>query len=168
MPSLFAVYLGGRAPKCNTELHDVVFVVGETLKDCKNQLVEKWFGDSTKIHVDSYIKLDAVDGHVVKLQKQAPKSDLKLYFINLGAYRKGHFTEFHENRLYVCKDKMEAKARAKKECCDGMDQVHTDDLFEVDDLIEISEVEGYHLDLSPQAGAVAPDPVNGYLPLAKI
>ena len=25
---LFAVYLGGRAPKCNTELHDVVFVVG--------------------------------------------------------------------------------------------------------------------------------------------
>ncbi len=27
-PKLFAVYLGGRAPKCNTELHDVVFVVG--------------------------------------------------------------------------------------------------------------------------------------------
>lgn len=27
---LSAVYLGGRAPKCNTELHDVVFVAGDT------------------------------------------------------------------------------------------------------------------------------------------
>lgn len=25
---LFAVYLGGRADRCNIELHDVVFVVG--------------------------------------------------------------------------------------------------------------------------------------------
>ena len=30
---LFAVCLGGRAPKCNTELHDVVFVVGARVED---------------------------------------------------------------------------------------------------------------------------------------
>ena len=29
---LFAVYLGGRAPKANIELHDVVFVVGESIE----------------------------------------------------------------------------------------------------------------------------------------
>jgi len=31
---LFAVYLGGRAPRCNTELHDVVFVAGEAIEAC--------------------------------------------------------------------------------------------------------------------------------------
>ena len=168
MPYLFAVYLGGRAPKCNTELHDVVFVVGETLKDCRNQIVEKWFGTPNKLHVDSYMRLDTVDSHRLSLRKDKPVSELKLYFINLGAYQKGHFTEFHENRLYVCKDKMEAKARAKTELCGGMDQVHTDDLFEVDDLIEISEVAGYHLELVAEAGLPAPIPINGYLPLERI
>ncbi len=29
---LFAVYLGGRAPGANIELHDVVFIVGPTIE----------------------------------------------------------------------------------------------------------------------------------------
>src|SRR4051812_15152382 len=98
MKSLFAVYLGGRAPKCNTELHDVVFVVGENLAECKNQLVEKWFGDPDRLHVDSYMKMDVVDGHELFLETTPnEKQSKKLYFINLGAYRKGSFTEIHEN-----------------------------------------------------------------------
>ena len=28
---LFAVYLGGRVPRCNTELHDVDFTVGSSI-----------------------------------------------------------------------------------------------------------------------------------------
>lgn len=30
---LFAVYLGGRADRCNIELHDVVFVVGSCIEE---------------------------------------------------------------------------------------------------------------------------------------
>ncbi len=172
MSSLFAVYLGGRAPKCNTELHDVVFVVGDSLRDTKTQLVEKWFGSAERFHVDSYIQLDTVDGHTLKLSPEKSQNDLKLYFVNLGAYKPGHFTEFHENRLYVAKDKMECKARAKKELCEGMEQVHTDDLFEVDDviddLIELEEVEGLYLHLQPKAGAETPAPTNGWLAFNKI
>ena len=33
---LFAVYLGGRAKKCNTELHDVVFSYGNKIEDTYN------------------------------------------------------------------------------------------------------------------------------------
>ena len=43
-PKLFAVYLGGRAPKCNTELHDVVFAVGASIEDTYDRLLELWFG----------------------------------------------------------------------------------------------------------------------------
>lgn len=35
---LFSVFLGGRADKCNTELHDVVFTLGEKIEDTYNDL----------------------------------------------------------------------------------------------------------------------------------
>ncbi len=169
MAKLFAVYLGGRAPKCNTELHDVVFAVGDSLKDCKNQLCEQWFGSQEQLHVDSWIEMTHVDGHKLSLTKHsATHSPLKLYFVNLGAYKPGQFTEFHENRFYVCTSKEEAKARAKSELCvEGFNQVHTDDLFEVDDLLEISEISGYKLELSPDPSP-ASQPNNAWLPMTKI
>ena len=39
---LFAVYLGGRAPKGNTEIHDVVFATGRAIEDTYEQLMDKW------------------------------------------------------------------------------------------------------------------------------
>ena len=53
---LFAVYLGGRAAKCNTELHDVVF--GGRPHDrgrLTRSSVDKWFGDPTRLHLDSWL-----------------------------------------------------------------------------------------------------------------
>ena len=41
---LFAVYLGGYASKCNTELYDVAFVVGERIEVICAQLRVQWFG----------------------------------------------------------------------------------------------------------------------------
>ena len=41
MLRLFSVNLGGRADGCNTELHDTVFVVGESLEATYPQLVQK-------------------------------------------------------------------------------------------------------------------------------
>ncbi len=37
---LFSVFLGGRAKKCNTELHDVVFTCGQSIKDTYYDLLE--------------------------------------------------------------------------------------------------------------------------------
>ncbi|MGE8593766.1 MAG: DUF1543 domain-containing protein, partial [Acinetobacter faecalis] len=36
--------LGGRHARANTEVHDVVLAVGETLKDIYPQLKNAWFG----------------------------------------------------------------------------------------------------------------------------
>jgi len=159
---LFAVYLGGRAPRCNTELHDVVFVTGESIEASYERLMDKWFGDPLRLHIDSWIELRIVDGHRVSLQPQAATADKKLYFINLGAYQPGQFTELHANAFLVAATEPEVKRRAKAALLRGAQQVHTDDLFDVDDCLEIVEVDGQHVHLEPTSENVILEPQNGY------
>ncbi len=57
MLKLFAVLLGGRATGCHIELHDVVFIVGNSLEETYPRLVHKWFGHHKRLHVDSSVEL---------------------------------------------------------------------------------------------------------------
>jgi hypothetical protein len=165
---LFAVVLGGEAEKSNTELHDVVFAVGTSIEDCYFQLLEKWFGLPEKMHIDSYMELDVVDGYEISLHKdKSDNSDKKLFFINLGAYKKGDFMEHHANTFLVGKLATEIKKRAKEKLLKGFDEVHKDDLYEVDDMIAIEELDGYHVHLTPTEKIESLNPVNGYHVLPK-
>lgn len=159
---LFAVYLGGRAPRCNTELHDVVFVAGESVDSCYERLMDKWFGDPLRLHIDSWLELKVVDGYRISLQSHPPVSDKKLYFINLGAYLPGHFTELHANAFIVAANEAEVKKRAKAELLRGTQSVHTDDLFDIDDCLEIAEVDGQHIHLEPTLESVPLNPHSAY------
>ena len=159
---LFAVYLGGRAPRCNTELHDVVFVVGESIEASYPRLMDKWFGDPLRLHIDSWIELRAVDGWRILLRPEAPAGGNKLYFINLGAYLPGQFTEVHANAFVVAASEAAVKQRAKAELLRGAQSVHTDDLYDIDDCLEIAEVDGHHVHLEPATDQAPLDPHNGY------
>jgi hypothetical protein len=161
-PKVFAVYLGGRAPRCNTELHDVVFTVGASIEETHERLLSLWFGSPEGLHIDSWVELTVVDGHRVVLSARAVQSDKKLYFVNLGAYADGQFAELHANALLVASSEREAKRRAKSMLLIGCWAVHTDDLFEVDDCLEIGSVDGYHIFLEPTSDADALIPNNGY------
>ncbi|HEY3915115.1 MAG TPA: DUF1543 domain-containing protein [Verrucomicrobiae bacterium] len=144
---LFAVYLGGRAPRCNTELHDVVFIVGESIETSYERILDKWFGDPLQMHIDSWVELRCVDGYRISVQSSTSTSSKKLYFINLGAYLPGKFTELHANAFMVAEGEVEVKKRAKGELLRGTQSVHTDDLYDVDDCLEIAEVDGQHVHL---------------------
>ena len=96
---LFSVFLGGRAHKCNTELHDVVFTLGERIEDTYTDLLGKWFGLPDRLHIDSWVDLNIVEGYKISLSKKKNKSNKKLYFINLGAYEKNKFEELHESKV---------------------------------------------------------------------
>ena len=159
---LFAIYLGGRAPRCNTELHDVVFVVGESIETSYERLMDKWFGDPLRLHIDSWIELRCVDGYGISLRPSPAASDRKLYFINLGAYLPGQFTELHANAFVVAGSEAEVKQRAKAELLRGAQSVHTDDLFEIDDCLEIAEVDGQHVHLEFTSEKQSFEPQNGY------
>ncbi len=160
---VFAMYLGGRAPKCNTELHDVVFAVGETIEDTYEQLLDKWFGTPQGLHIDSWIALDVVDGYKITVSDIKPGAGKRLYFINLGAYLDGQFTELHANTFIVAESEQEAKLLGKHNLFKNWPgPVHTDDLYEVDDCLELSAIGSYHIALEKTDEAVELRPTNGY------
>jgi Domain of Unknown Function (DUF1543) len=159
---LFAVYLGGRAAKCNTELHDVVFVAGPSIEATYERLMDKWFGDPLELHIDSWVELRVIDGFRVSLRPAPAAGGLKLFFINLGAYLPGQFTEVHANAFVVAETEREVKQRAKAELLRGAQSVHTDDLYDIDDCLEIAEVDGHHIHLEPTADTQPFEPNNGY------
>jgi len=160
---LFAVYLGGSAPKGNTELHDVVFAVGAGIEDTYEQLMDKWFGTPEGLHLDSWMELDIVDGHKVTLIEQKSEQKEKLYFVNLGAYSDGQFTEIHASKFLVAENAREAKARAKAELLKNWPgPVHKDDLYEVDDCLELGTVGRYFISLEKTTLPENLKPTNGY------
>ncbi len=164
---LFSVFLGGRADKCNTELHDVVFTLGEKIEDTYNDLLQKWFGLPDRLHIDSWVDLNIVEGYRISLSKNKKKSNKKLYFVNLGAYEKNRFEELHESKFMVDVNKVNVKKRAKELLLVGKEQVHLDDLFDVDDCIEIKKVSGYYINLEKTSIQNNLKFNNGYKPIPK-
>lgn len=175
-PKLFAVYLGGRADRCNIELHDVVFVVGSSIEETYPLLAKKWFGNLNHFHIDSYLHLKNIDGYEIELSKEAflEKTSKKLYFINLGAYKPHEFTEYHESAFYVAEDAPEAIRRAKSELCQGLHTIHKDDVvlldrvsqeFDVDDILEIENVDEYFISLKPSSSQEQTFPNSAYIRL---
>lgn len=151
MLKLFAVMLGGRAPGCNTELHDVVFVVSDNIQNAYPKLVKKWFGEIRSLHIDSVAEVSIVDGHEISFSKTKPATTKKLFFVNLGGYEANYFGERHEADFFVADEIKEAVAKAKSRMGLNWHLQHTDDKLVVDDILEVQEIDGYHLCLTPIA-----------------
>lgn len=164
---LFAVCLGGRAEGCNVELHDVVFAAGGSLEGIHHQLLDRWFGAPEGLHVDAWAQLDRVPGFRVSLKKTPAEAGKRLYFINIGGYVAGEFGERHAYGFYAGADKAEVKARAKRELLAGKESVHRDDLFEIDDVVEIAPGDGWHVHLIPDDDAGEAPVTNGYFPIPR-
>jgi len=64
---LYLVVVGGRAKKANIELHDVRWVVGSKIEDTYDTLRNDWFGSSKGLHIDSYKRIQYIDGHKINL-----------------------------------------------------------------------------------------------------
>ena len=65
---LYLVVLGGKANKANVELHDVRWVVGSKIEDTFDVLRNDWFGNFEGLHIDSYKKINYVDGYKITLK----------------------------------------------------------------------------------------------------
>ena len=122
---LYLVVLGGRANKANIELHDVRWVLGSKIEDTFDELRKGWFGNIEGLHIDSYKKINYVDGYKITL-KNIENNKLKdnkfysvnntrknLWFVNIGGYDPSSMQEKHEFGLVVASSKFEAKNIAK-------------------------------------------------------
>lgn len=152
MPSLFIVMLGGRHARANTEVHDVVLAVGDSLEDTYAQLKQAWFGEQTGLHIDAWAKINGVDFEGKNYQLQftdaAPnQADEKLWLINLGGYDAREFGELHRYVLVMAQNAMVAKQRGKAYFAQHWQKQHTDHVLDVDDCIAIDHVHGRYVQL---------------------
>lgn len=167
---LYLVYVGGTAPKANIELHDVRFVVGESIEATFPQLRQQWFGSQQGIHMDSFMHVHHIDGYRIELSREPVEQSKKLFFVNYGGYYPGRIAEFHDFTLVVAKSAEEAKqlgkASVQQQGLAKALEFHKDDLLEVDDCLQIDLLDGWHIRLIHDGGSQQLEPDwMGYRPL---
>ena len=169
---LFLVVVGGRSPKANIELHDVRWVIGSKIEDTFDQLRNDWFGSDNGLHIDSYKKIDSIDGYKInlinkesrepqnKISKKGRISNKKLWFVNIGGYDPNSMQEKHEFGLIVAISASEAKNKAKQKWLIEYKQKHKDDISnvkkftDVDDCEVIKNIKNWEIELIPDSDYV--------------
>ena len=145
--SLFIVVLGGRALRSNIEMHDVRWVLGESIEDTFPELRNQWLGKKTGLHIDSYKRIQYVDGYKIEISKSNKdnsinphEEDQSLWFINLGGYDPNKMYEEHEFTLVVAKKAIDAKKKARKNWESNVKNKHNDDCSGIKDLEQVDDV----------------------------
>lgn len=131
--SLFVVSLGGKVLGGNLEVHDVRFVIADTIDETIPLVKEAWFGIETKLHLDSYLTLSHVDGYKIELTNHNINDNMapKLYCVHFGGYRPEWSQEIHRLGFYVATSENEAKERARFDGESFEIQGHVDAVIDV-------------------------------------
>ena len=163
--SLFLVVLGGRAKKANVELHDVRWVIGSKIEDTYKVLRRDWFGAQEGLHIDSYKKINFVDGYKINIkniENNKPKKNKSLFgmsnknnlwFVNIGGYDPRSMQEKHEFGLVVASSSLDAKNKAKSKWLIGCKKKHKDNIYSlrnfgnVDDCELIKTIDNWEIEL---------------------
>jgi len=149
MNKLFMAVLGGNCGDSNIEVHDVRFVVGETIDQCIPELRRQWFGDAKGLHLDSYTELTHIDGYDIEVTSEENDDAAQLFFINVGGYRANKCLEFHDIGLFVADTEAAAKKQALSSLLQGYEETHRDDVYQVDNCLRLSNLGAYHVKLTP-------------------
>lgn len=130
---LFMINIGGKTHHSTIEIHDIQFVVAETIEETYDIIKERWFGRS--LHIDSYKVIEGVEGYRVKIVKE-PTADKKLFLVNVGGYLEDEMMEQHKTQLMVCDDLSHAKSRAGDELFSNLELEHIDNITDIENTLE--------------------------------
>jgi hypothetical protein len=163
---LFAIYIGGEHPGAHVEVHDMRFVVADTIRDTHEQLRAEWWGTPGTLHIDCWAEVDHADGHDVTLRPEPATGFQKLYFVNLGGYDGEEFAEKHKNVFVVATSVSDAKSRALRSIA-GWKDAHRDDLYEAEQAFALDTKIGdrLYIHLTPCEAARSPRFTCRYTPL---
>jgi hypothetical protein len=152
MMQLFMVYLGGDVPKANIEVHDIQFVIAETIDAAIPTLRANWFGQPKGLHMDSYVAVHHVDGYRIDISDQEPTHTHRLFFVNAGGYYPDNIAEQHECGLFVAETAQQAKKSALTQLLPKRKMRHKDDLHNIDDCLHLGQLGPYYIHLTPDQG----------------
>jgi hypothetical protein len=165
-----------------TEQHDIFFGVAEEVKELKDHIISFWPEAKGKIHVDAWREVKHTEGYNVNIVSAGTNvGNARLFFINLGGYKRNEFDEFHYKLLIPAKDSGEAVRKAKQSAFYKHTQFdnatsHIDDKYgiDVDDVYEINDIllpafkEKYSIQLTAAENAPEDEMQLGYLKLDKL
>jgi hypothetical protein len=135
---LLAVYVGGDIKGANIELHDMRFVVAESIDDSHEELRRQWWGTPGSLHIDCWAELTHADGYAITLKPEPFTSPEKLFYVNLGGYEENEFTEMHKNMFVVAETESKAKLRALKTVRHWR-AFHKDDIYQADQVFSLNQ-----------------------------
>ena len=145
------ILLGCKPKGRNTEQHDILFVAGRNLSDIKKDILAFWPEGGEKLHIDAWREVTQVDGYNVSVRNRTNGTDRekgqRLFFVNLGGYKREEFEEFHYKLLIVAENKAGAIQKAKqtafyKHAGFTGAESHIDDKYgiDVDDIDDIEDL----------------------------
>jgi uncharacterized protein DUF1543 len=180
MAKLFMLLVGAKPSGRHTEQHDVFFGIGDSIRDILPQAEAFWPEAVDGMHLDAWREVTNVDGYAIRvLSEPSYKSDIQLFFINLGGYKKGEFEEFHYKMITAAPGKGEAIQQAKNTAffkhtgfkgatshVDDKYGVDVDDIYAIADILPASLKERYSLHIEMPAQPIDDDTVHlGYFNL---
>jgi hypothetical protein len=180
MPKLFMLLIGATPPGRHIEQHDVFFGIGEFLQDIIPDVVAFWPEAKGKLHVDAWREVRAVNGFRVEVMEgEKRESPARLFFINLGGYRRGEFEEFHYKMVVAATGKGEAVMQSKQTAffrhtgfkganahIDDKYGVDVDDIYAIADILPASVKGKYSLLVTPDGNGLPEDEIHlGYFKL---
>lgn len=164
---LFAIYIGGEHPAANIEVHDIRFVVAESIEATREALLAQWWGKPGSLHIDCWSEISRADGFDVSLRPEPFEGPERLYYVNLGGYDGVTFSEQHRNVFVVADDLRAAKARAIGLAA-GWRDAHRDDMYEAEQAFALDAAaasERLYIHLTPTPLIGHPDFTCKYTPL---
>ena len=182
---LFMILLGSMPPGRMTEQHDVFFGIAPALNELVSEINNFW-PNTRSLHIDVWQQISYLDGHAIKvlLRSQETETDdqsLKLFFINLGGYKRNEFDEYHFRMIVLANNKTEAINKSKatyfyktyryKEATSHIDDkygIDVDDIYELQDILPKHIKDLYKIVITPDANGQEDVCVPGYLTMAKL
>ncbi|MEO6721093.1 MAG: DUF1543 domain-containing protein [Ferruginibacter sp.] len=183
---LYMLLIGCTPAGRNTEQHDVFFSIAKNVKELVPAIIDFWPEANGKLHLDAMREVLQVGEYDigVQIKETAIKpaiSEAKLFFINLGGYKRDEFEEFHYKMIVACKDKGEAITESKQTAfykhvgfagapshVDDKFGVDVDDLYQIEDILPPGIKEKYSIVLTKRT-EIKNDAVKlGYMMLEKL
>lgn len=185
---LFMLLLGCKPKGRHTEQHDIFFTVGSSLHSILPDIKAFW-PDGGTIHIDAWREVTEIDGFTIETTKRLekrqtitnPKSQLSLFFINLGGYKPGEFEEYHYRTIIPAQDKTEAIQKAKKTAfymhtgfkgatshIDDKYGIDVDDIYTIDEILPERIKAAYNIVIKPSKKKSNDSWHIGYTNLSKI
>jgi len=178
------VLIGCKPKGRHTEQHDIFFGIADQLRDLIPEMLSFWPEAKGNMHVDGWREVTQVDGQEISIVPRSAddvEQEKKLFFINLGGYKKDEFEEFHYKMVVAATKKSIAIAAAKKTAffkhthfdkanshIDDKYGIDVDDLYTIDEVLSPASMSKFQIQLS---AAVEPrvDPLQlGYFKLSTL